>query len=103
VTLNELRYIREKLRLSTRAFAAVFGVAPSSLYRWESTPTPAGELRMDPFRQQLFTVLRDRLRGSSEQELSQLAGDVEQAFARSGSLFALKVVLDFIYVDSGVV
>jgi hypothetical protein len=98
MSLDDLRFIREKLRLPSKEFAAVFGVAVSTLYRWETATDPA-DLSMDPFRRQIFSALRARMIVSSFQELHELAEETNKAYVKAGSLCALAQVLNFVYQD----
>ena len=97
MTLADLRYIRDKLRLPPKAFAATFGVTTGSLHRWETKGETGAEIKCDPFRTQILMTLRQRMDEVSPEELRALAADVEAASGRFGNLAALYRVLHFIY------
>jgi hypothetical protein len=97
MTLNDLTFVRDKLALPPKTFAAVFGITTSSLSRWSTKGLNGEDIKCDPFRMQILTTLRLRMREVSESDLRALAVDVGAAFNRSGNLAALYRVLHFIY------
>jgi transcriptional regulator with XRE-family HTH domain len=95
VTGADVRDLREKLGWTGAQFASLFGVHPSTVYRWEEREKDA--LKTEPLQLQLLTVLRAELKRSGRRDVCER---LEAALALGGSLRALHVLLSMVYSEA---
>lgn len=94
MTGQEVRTLREDLGWTGAQFASLFGVHPSTIYRWEERDVE--DLKTEPLQLQLLTVLRSEMR-RGKRVAAQLREKLESALAVGGSLRALHVLLSQVY------
>ena len=92
MTGANVRKLREDLGWTGAQFAALFGVHPSTVYRWEERDARA--LKTEPLQLQLLVVLKTELKRG---HLRALRDQLESALAFGGSLRALHVLLSLVY------
>jgi transcriptional regulator with XRE-family HTH domain len=97
VTGRDVFRLRADLGWTGAQFASLFGVHPSTVYRWEDRET--NDLKTEPLQLQLLTVLRGEIkrRNNNENSLKKFSERMEDALALGGSLRALHVLLSFVY------
>lgn len=91
MTGADVRKLREELGWTGAQFASLFGVHPSTVYRWEEREDDP--LKTEPLQLQLLTVLRSELKRGRRD----LREKLESALALGGSLRALYVLLSVVY------
>lgn len=98
MTGHDVKTIREWLGLNAHAFAAVLGIHVASVYRWETTKK---DLTIDPLQREIIAGLSKIWAATkpipARIEAGRAMGDrITKALQGSGSLAALRVVLDAI-------
>lgn len=91
MTGADVRKLREELGWTGAQFASLFGVHPSTIYRWEERED--APLKTEPLQLQLLTVLRSELKKGRRD----LRDRLEASLALGGSLQALHVLLSVVY------
>jgi len=95
VTGRDVFRLRADLGWTGAQFASLFGVHPSTVYRWEDRDT--NDLKTEPLQLQLLTVLRGEIKRQGSNNLKKLTEQMEDALALGGSLRALHVLLSVVY------
>jgi transcriptional regulator with XRE-family HTH domain len=95
VTGQEVQSIRKRLGLPVSKFAAVLGVHPSSVFRWESRGDQAVPIEGIPL--SVLSALRLRLaeEGDEAREAREAGRAVSDALIVGGALIALLLLIKF--------
>lgn len=91
MTGNEIRSIREDLRLNPHALADILGVSLATVYRWESLK--GADVRVEPLQQRILTALHIHLNPLDVREKEILAESVKLALRADDGLSALAFLL----------
>jgi len=65
-TGDTIRSLRDALGMTAGQFAALIGVHPATLYRWEAKK--GGTARLDPMQHRLLAVIHERLQASVDRD-----------------------------------
>ena len=95
MTGSDVTSLRSSLGLKPNAFAAILGVHPSSLYRWESAC--GEEVLVDPLQVHLLVSLHDVVKKRSSGAQKELGQQLFRALILKGALFALFTLLKVVF------
>ena len=95
---SQVGQLRMDMGMTPSQFAALIGVHPSTLYRWEAAKDK--ELKMDPMQLQLMTLLQTEVsKRKSAEARSELGTAIVTALLVGGGLFALFKLLEAAFGD----
>lgn len=89
MTANHVASIREGLGLSVQDMAALLGVSPSTVYRWEAAGDRA--IRVDPMQAKILTLLETQPTGA------ELGKKLATAILVRGGLYGLYKLLEAVF------
>lgn len=95
VTGIDVIELRRALGISVAAFAAVFGVSISTVYRWETRGI--GVIPIEPLQAALVVATRALVAKGGGAEIG---AELEKALVLRGSLYAFYALLRRVYSDS---
>lgn len=93
-----IRKLRTDLGMTPADFAALLGVHPSSIYRWENAD--AEEVHIEPLQFRLLTVLQQEVnKRKTAQAQAELGKAIVGALIVGGALFGLFTLLATIFKE----
>lgn len=92
---SRVKAIREALRLTSVQFAAVLGVHPTTVYRWEAAGD--SDVPVDGVQWNVLSALSDRIEhdGQARAEARDVGAEVAKALLVAGAVVALFLLLSF--------
>lgn len=91
MTGEQIRELRDALRLDPAHFAQLLGVHPSTLYRWEAAGD--GTVRVEPFQQQILAVLQGQV-ATPKAATEDLGDTILKGLLVGGAMYGLFKLLE---------